>query len=338
MTTPSERSAISQAVQVGIEAVPGTGVAATRRLGSLGVEMGVNVDIKTIRPVGQKYASSTALGKEWTEAELSGSPVYTELPYLLASLISAPTTQAITDGTVATGATRWTFDSTTFGADAPLTLTVEQGDRVRAHRAVYGLISELTMEWSREEIELDGTMLARRLQDGILLTPGATQLPQVPVRPSELSVFLDNTAAGLGTTKLGRAISGEWSIGGDRYLPVWVVDAAQDSFVGHVEGEPEVTSALSLQANAQGMESLVRMRAGGTAFIRLHAVGPVIYTAGAVTVRHELILDTAAQVTEVEQFSEEDGIYAIGFNYTAVHDPTWARAFRATVVTTTSAL
>ncbi len=332
-----ERSTISQAVQIGVEATPGTGVAATRRLGSIGIEMGAQVDTNAQRPNGQKYANLQVLGREWGEASVSGSPAYTELPYLFASLLSTPTVTAIMDGTVATGAHLWTFETDSFGADAPKTYTLEQGDKVRAHRAVYALLSDLTMGWSRSEVSLDGTMTTRRLEDGITLSPGATMLPQVPVRPSELSAYLDVASADLGLTKLLRAISGEWSVG-SRFSPVWVVDAAQPSFVAHTEAEPDASFTLLQQADGQGMANLVALRGGATRFLRLVAEGPVIYSAAGVVHRHRMTLDMAGQVSDVGSFSDEDGVYAVEWTFGAVHDPAWGRAMRVQVVTTTSAL
>lgn len=334
----AERSSISQAVQIGVETTPGTAVAASRRLGSIGIELGVQADIKTRRPIGQKYANLAVLGKEWAEGDVSGAPVYTELPYLFASLLSAPTATVVN---LAAGtpseATRWVFQSSNFDQDIPRTFTVEQGDSVRAHRASYGLLTDLSMSWSRGDIEMDGIMLAKRIEDGVVLTAGATQLPQVPVRPSELSVYLDVASTSIGATKLTRAISGEVSVG-SRFMPVWVVDAAQPSFVNHVEGEPEVGFTLKQQADAEGMANLERMRAGGTAFLRLHAAGPVIAENGATPIRHEMIIDVAGQITEPNSFSDEDGIYAIEWGFGAVFSPEWGHAVRAEVTTTTATL
>ncbi len=327
-----ERSSISQAVQIGVEAVPGTAVAATRRLGSIGVELGVQADVNAQRPTGQKYANLQVLGKEWSEASVSGNPAYPELPYLFASLMSAPTITPVLNGTVPV-ASLWTFDSSSFGADNPKTFTVEQGDAVRAQRAAYALLSDLTVGWSRDEVTLDGTMMARAIEDGIALTPAAAMLPQVPVRPAELSVYLDGAPADLGLTKLLRAISGDWKLA-SRFGPVWVVDAAQPSYVAHVEGEPEATFTLLQQADAQGMANLVSMRNGSTRFCRLEAVGPII----AGTVRHKMTLDMAGQISDVGSFSDEDGVYAAEWTFGAVHDPDWGRAMKVQITTTTAAL
>lgn len=334
----AERSTISQSVQIGVEATPGSAVAALRRLGSVGFSVGVQTEISQRRPIGQKYSSLEVLGKEWTEADIEGGPVYPELPYLFSSLLSRGTVTQLLDGVTTTGAFRWVFESSTFGEDDPVTFTLEQGSaKSRAHRFTNGIISDLDLSWNREEVELGGTMMGRALEDGISLTGNPVGLEQIPVKPTDLSVYLDPTAAGLGNTKLLRALSGEVSVG-SRFSPLWVVDRAQPSFAATLEGEPDVTFSILQQADAQGMESLTAMRKGETRFMRLEALGPVIYGAGATAVRHSMIVDMAGQVSEVEEFSDEDGVYAIGYEFGAVHNPTWGRALRVEVVTTLAQL
>ncbi len=331
-----ERSAITQAVQIGVEVTPGTAVAATRRLGSIGFSIGPKVTTRNQRPTGQKYPTLAILGKEWGEAELEGSPVYTELPYPLASLMSAPTVVQILDGATPTGAYLWTFNSSPYDDDTPKTFTVEQGSSFRAHRVSNAVLTELSVAWSREEIELSGNWITRAIEDGITLTASPTSLPQVPVKPAELSVYLDTTAAGLGTTKLTRALKGEFTVG-DRFAPLWVVDAALPSFATTIEGEPKVEFKMTQMADAAGMASLISMRNGSTRFLRLEGVGPVIYTGG-VTVRHKMTFDVAGQVSDVSPFSDEDGVFAVEWTFTAVVDPVWGKAYEAKIITNTVSL
>lgn len=334
----AERSSITQAVQIGVETDPGTAVAAARRLGSMGFEIGPSVDIKTLRPTGTKYPLLQILGKEWVEADINGMAVYTELPYAFASVISAPVVTSIMDGPTPTGATRWIFDSNTYGDDAPKTFTVEQGSSFRAHRFAHGIIPEYTWSWSREEIELGGTMLGRAIEDGVTLTPTPTQLPQIPVKPADLSVYIDPSAAALGTTKQLRTLSGECNIS-DRFQPLWVVDAAQPSFVSTVEGEPTVEFKIKQMADSQAAANLVAMRAGTSKFLRLRGVGPQIYTSATpLTVNHQVTWDVAGQVSDISKFEDEDGVFAVEYTFNAVHDPTWGKAFRVEVITTTSTL
>ena len=334
----AERSTITQSVQIGVESTPGVAVAANQRLGSMGFAIGPQTEFKPLRPIGQKYPSLQILGKEWAEADLEGSPVYTELPYAFASLINSPTVSQIMDGATPTGAYLWTFQSNTYGDDTPKTFTVEQGSGFRAHRVSNCILTEYSMKWGREEIELSGTWLARAIEDGVSLTASPQALPQIPVKPADLSVYLDTTSAALGTTKQTRTLKGEFTVE-DRYAPLWVVDAAQPSFVTTIESEPTVEFKMTQMADAQAMQSLVAMRGGITSFLRLEGVGPVIFTPTVGDpIRHRMTLDIAGQVSDVSSFDDEDGVYAIEWTFSAVHDPTWGKAFRATVVTTTDSL
>jgi hypothetical protein len=336
----AERSSITQSVQIGVETTPGTAVAASKRLGSLGIAIGPATSFNNFRPVGQKYSSLNVLGQEWTEADLEGAPVYTELPYAFASVVNTPTISQIMDGATPTGAYRWTFESNTFGDDTPKTFTVEQGSSVRAHRVANCILTELGMDWSREEISLSGSWLAKALEDGVTLTSSPTGFDQIPVKPSDLSVYLDTTAAGLGTTKLLRALKGSFSIA-DRYNPLWVVDAAEESFVATVEGEPKVEFKMTQMADAAGMANLLSMRNGDTVFLRLQGQGPKIYTGIATPVGdqyHTVTIDMAGQVSDVSSFGDEDGVYAIEWTFGAVHDPTWGKSSSIEVITTTATL
>lgn len=332
----AERSSISQSVQIGVEATPGTAVAASKRLASIGFQIGPKVESSTVRPIGQKYPTLEIVGKEWAEAELSGAPVYTELPYLFASLMSNPTVTETMDAAVHTGAFKYVFESATFGDDTPKTYTVEQGSSFRAHRIVNGIITSWSMDWDRNEMSIGGTMLGKAIEDGITMTASPTSLPQIPVRPSQLSVYLDTTAASLGTTKLTRAIKGSFKVS-DRFGPLWVVDAAQSSFVNTIEVEPTLEFTLMQMADATAMANLTAMRGGQTRFLRLEAVGPTIYTGG-VTVTHKFTFDIAGQIKDIGSFEDSDGVYAVQWTFGGVHDTTWDKAYHCEVVTTTTAL
>lgn len=331
-----ERSSISQSVQIGVESTPGTAVAASKRLQSLGFKIGPKIESKPTLPIGQKYPALVVVGKEWSEADLEGSPSYTELPYVFASLMSAPTITEYLDGATETGAFRHAFDSATFGDDAPKTYTLEQGSSVRAHRVANGIITSWNMDWSRDEISMGGTLLAKALEDGVTMTASPTSYTQIPVRPSTLSVYLDDSAAGLGTTKLTRALKGSVKIS-DRFGPLWVVDAAQASFANTVEIEPTVEFSIMQMADSAGMANLTAMRNGTTKFMRLEAVGPRIYDA-TTDYYHKFTLDMAGQIGDIEPFEDADGVYAITWNFSAVNDSTWGKAYHVEVVTTTETL
>src|SRR5688500_10965061 len=100
-----ERSALAQGVQVGVEATPGTNVAADKKFVSIGIEPSMQIDMQRFRPMGQKYASILVPGKEWVEADISGVGSYTELIYLCASCLASPAAPTTVDVT----ARQWDF-------------------------------------------------------------------------------------------------------------------------------------------------------------------------------------------------------------------------------------
>lgn len=327
-----ERSSLNQVVQVGVETTAGTSVAATKRFQSIGIEPSPSVEMDQFRPAGQKFRAITTLGKEWTEAGIAGRGSYTEIIYLLSSVLN---TGVITtpDAAGAPTARKWVFSPSSTADDTPKTFTIEHGSAVRAAKFSYGLVSEFGMSFSRDVIEVSGSMLGRAVVDNIVLTASPTVIDLVPIIPTQVSVYVDTTSAALGTTKLTRAISADFNLG-SRFGPVWVLDAANTSFVNHIETEPDLTLNLLLQADAQGMGLLEQLRDGATRFVRIEAVGSNI--GGAIT--YKFTLDMAVKVADTGGFSDADGVFAVEFNFVGVHDGTWGKAIEVSVVNELTAL
>lgn len=322
-----ERSALNQVVQLGVEVTPGTGVAATKKLQSIGIEPSSSVDMDQFRPAGQKFRAITTLGREWVEAPISGRGSYTELIYLFSSVMN---TGVITtpDSVNAPTARKWVFTPSSSADDTPKTFTVEHGSSVRSDRFVYGLVTEVGLSFSRDAIEVSGSMMGRALEDNVALTSaGVTSVELVPIIPTQVTVYLDNTFGALGTTKLTRAISADFSLG-SRFGPVWVLDAANPSFVNHIETEPDLTCDILVQADAQGMGQLNKLRDGSTQFLRIEAIGATIGGA----IKYTFTLDMAVKVADTGGFSDEDGVYAFEINFVGVHDGGWGKTVEASLI------
>lgn len=327
----AERSSLNQNIQLGVEATPGTAVAATKRLQSIGIEPSISVETSQFRPIGSKFNALSTLGKEWVEAPLSGRGTYTEIVYALSSVITSAT-PTVTD----TAGQKWVFSPSDRDADAPKTFTIEHGSNVRADRFTYGLITELGMAFSRDSIELSGSLMGRAIEDGITMTStGVTSPGLVPILPTQVSVYLDDDSASFGNTKMTRMISGDFSLG-NRFGPVWVLDAANPSFVNHIETEPDLHATMTLQADTQGMGLLGNLRNGATKFLRIEAIGDLI--PGATTATYQFTLDMAVKISDTGGFSDADGVYAIEFTGLGVEDSTWGKALEITVVNDIAAL
>lgn len=326
-----ERSALTQGVQVGVEATPGTSVAANKKLVSIGIDPGIEMEPSVFRPMGQKYPSVISPGKEWVEFDLEGVGNYSEVIYPLSSCLVAPGAPATVDGTGRT----WAFAPASAAEDTVKTFTVEQGGVVRAHKFTHALVSELEFTFNRDGVEIGGSGFGQSLSDNITLTAAPTTPPEVPIMGKEIDVYMDTTSAGLGTTKLTRALEAVWTLG-DRFNPLWVLNSANSSFVAAVESEPTGELELTVEADAQGMSILPIMRAGSTRFFRIKATSATL--AGATTEPYSMSLDCAGKVNEPGDFTDEDGVYAIGWTMTFVHDATWGSALKASVTNKETAL
>lgn len=324
-----ERSVLFEGVQIGKETTFGTSVAANKKLLATSFEVGPEVDISVFKPDGYKYNTIASLNTEWTEGSISGQMSYTDLVYLLSSLISADTPT-----TVGTTGSEWVFTSDSDGPDAPVSFTIEQGSSVRAHKFTGALVTGLTLSFSNDGCEVDGTIMGRALTDGITLTVTPTEIALEPVMRTQVSLKLADTAAGLaGATALTRGFAVDWSLT-DRYAPVLALNQLTD-FDAYIESEPSGEVTLLLEADAIGMALLTPMRAGATKFMRIQATGPVI---GAGPATYSLIIDSALKVTDASEFQDEEDIVAMEWTMQFAHDSTFGKAFSVAVINALTAL
>lgn len=324
-----ERASLLQTVQLGVESTPGTSVAADKRLLATSIEAGIEADIKLFRPQGQKFNTLGALGKETSGGDISGVLSYTDFVYLMAGAIAyaAPAQQA------ATAAYKWTAAMAQAVEDAIKTYTIEIGGTVRAHKFVHGMINNLGYTVNRDEASVKGSVIGRAISDGITMTATPTDIALLPVLPTAFDVWMDPTSVALGTTKMTRVFDIDFETG-DRFEPVWAIDSAQNSFVTYVEKAPEPKLSFKMAADAAGMALLTNMRAGTKTFIRIKAVGPLIASTYYNTFQHDL----CCIVSNAEKFEDQDGVYAIGWEFTPTYDATWQKAFEFQVTNTLTTL
>jgi hypothetical protein len=289
--------------------------------------MSPSPDVQIFRPAGQKYPAVASLNREWTELDLDGAITYTEIVYLLSGIM---------EKVIPSGATAktWAFTPSSSAADVIATYTIEQGSAARAHRVAYVLITDLTLTFSRTEATIGGTAIATALEDPFTLTATPTEIALIPVTGPQVQVYVADTAAGLDAAPaLTGAVSVEWAMS-NRFGPAWFLNG-ENEYSQHVELEPELTVTLMQEADAEGMALLPIMRTGATKFVRIEAVGAVI---GAGPDTYMLQIDTACKVTDIGDFSDQDGVYAIEYTLGGFHDPTAGFATRATVINEIAAL
>lgn len=324
-----ERASISQVVQIGVESTAGTAVAANKKLLATQISPSIQTAVKLFRPLGGKYPTVGAQGKEWSQAAVQGQLVYTDVVYHLASIMNyaAPVQQG------ATTAYKWTFTPAQATEDTVKTYTIEMGSSVRAHKVAYGIFDTWGYSINREDCMVKGSMLAQKLSDGITLTSSPTEIALQPVLAQEVSVYMDTTSGGLGTTKMLRVFNIDFELA-SKVGAIWPIDSAQTSFAAHVELEPKAQLKLLVEADAVGMGLLTPLRAGDKRFIQIKAVGPIIASSYTWLFQHSI----CGIISGVSEFKDENGVYAIEWTFDVTYDASWAKSQSLEVNNTLTAL
>lgn len=103
--------------------------------------------------------------------------------------------------------------------DTRKTFTVEVGGSVRGSRFAYGRLSGMSLRIDRNEATLTGKLLGKALTDNHDKRAGLTDNTVIPVMPTQVQVYLADSAAGLaGASALARALRVEWAYRG-RHQP-----------------------------------------------------------------------------------------------------------------------
>lgn len=328
----AERTSITQLLQIGIETTPGTAVAANRLMPSVKLTSGFDGSFTEQRGSGYKFPINQIPGKEFSKAAISGQPTYDELLYLLVSG-GASFAAGVQQG--ATTAYLYTLPINSTAEDTIKTLTAELGSSVRAHKIPGMQTTELTLSGTRDEISLGGSMIGKQTVDGITLTASPTAVPQIPILPKHVDIYMDPLVANIGTTKITRALS--WEIGiRNRYLPLWVVDSAQASYVAAMEAAIDSSFKMKVEADAQGMGLLTTARAGTKQFIRVVATSDQLAgTAFPYKLQWDMCCEVKGWPSTID---DQDGVYAIEWEFSMVHDAGWGKATTVALTNTRATL
>ncbi len=311
------------------------GAAARARRMAYGLvkELGMNFTRKEVKLSGSMLGQALA-----DNAQLSTNQTYT-----LTANASPPTAGTFTltksgqtTGAIAYNATPAAVQSalealSTIGAGNVVVSLTSLGPTLAVANSVYTI--EFRGDLAQQAVTLTGTFTGLTASGSIALAAGTagaapTYLEAVPVVPTQVSLYLADTAAGLaGATAMSRDLTADWKFG-NRFGPAWFLNASQTGFGGHVELKPDLTTKLVAAVNDEGMSLLANMRAGSTKFTRLKCVGPTIEA----TNTYLLQIDMAGKIKkEPDKIGEQDGLAIIGWELGGVYDATWGKALEVTV-------
>ncbi|HEV8639447.1 MAG TPA: hypothetical protein VG370_35000 [Chloroflexota bacterium] len=321
-----DRAVVFEVNQLGLESTPGTSVAADKLMQAMHVALAPAAEVETYGPMGQKYDTLSILNREWSAGAVTGKPTYTEIVYPLSSVL---TTAVITTPGGGTLSRDWTWTPSSTAADTPKTFTIEQGQAGSglAEKATYLIFTELGLSFSRTGgVEMTGSAIARAIATGQTLTGSPTAIALVPIAPGQVSVYVDDTSAALGTTKLLRDFVAEFTIG-DRFNPVWPLNAALTSFDATVEAKPTATLKLTLGNDTAGQAFLATMRTGASKFVRIEAIGALIEGA----IPYKLRIDCHCLVADAPDKGDVEGLSTLEWTFRVAHNAAWGRALQVVV-------
>ncbi|HXG36520.1 MAG TPA: hypothetical protein VNL15_06100 [Dehalococcoidia bacterium] len=325
-------------LQVGIESVKGTLVAATRV---------INGEHRFSEEQ-DFYRSANAIG---VRANVGGAGVITRKGCMLevASELTAeeilwPLLTGIRGAVTPTGAgadKTWTFTPQLTTAVLTIdsaTLEFVRADGVTNHyygEAGYGMTSSFKIDWAFNEVaKLAWSMFARARQTG---TPTAALSPYASreelVSPL-LAVYQDTTWAGLGTTQLTgiiRSASFECTTG---LAPDYTLDARADKdMVQHKVSSLKATLSLVMEFDATAASRFANYRANDIVFIRLKNTGSVVGAANK-TVQ----IDGAYRFTATPEFSADGEQVLMTASLESVYDSTSTKTLEFVVINALAAV
>ncbi len=328
------RATVNQRVQIGAEVTttPGTTVAANKLLQCFDWQFGINADVKFYRPTGRKYDTVQEENTEWVDGTMTGPMDFNGILYPLLSACGSITPPTVADVSSYT----WVISPPVSGTIAPQTYSIQQGDpTTRAHKFAYGLFTEFGYTATRHDFTCSGKLLGQPITDGATLTSSPSAIALSPIPSKFINVYFDSTSGGLGVTQLLKPLSITYLMTGI-YVPEWVLNRANLGYTTHVDMAPKTTMKLKVEADAQGMSPLPLLQSGATYFLEVDALGGL---AGSATVHYEFKHDMAVKVNKpASTFQDDNGVYAIEWEFDIVEDSGWGKSQMFTVANTIAGL
>lgn len=271
-------------IQIGRETTKGTLVAATRKLVGDGTFTEEQDFYRPPYATGRRgnVGGAGVITRKGMMLDVATDLTAEEILWLLETGIKGQVA-----GVDSAGDVTWTFEpELTTGVPTIDTATVElvRSDGVTNHyygEFGYAMCSKFKIEWAfNEPVKLSYTMFGRARQPGAPTAALAAYTTREVLVAPLLSMYLDTSWAGLGTTQLtGIARSGSIEIT-TGFEPDYKTDGRADKdFSKHKVGNPMAVVSLVLEEDAVGAARWADYRANSLVFMRFKFLGNTIVAA-----------------------------------------------------------
>lgn len=329
------RASVNQQVQVGVESVHGTGVAASKLLTAFTWSFGGKPSTKQFRGTGRQYPSASALLTDESVIKASGPGDFAQLAYIFSSLWGAPSFTLHGASSTAYDL-KWTPPLVGSYAANAKSYTFQQGDTVDAEQYTFGVFTGAGYSFGRkQEVAMTADAMAQTFTDGVSLTGSPTVVEQLPMVGAMMNVYLDTTSGGIGGTQLTDPLKVEYKAS-DYYAGYWPINRANGSFTDIIDKEKKHELKIALQANSTGIAvKSGYLTTGARAYVRVSGVGQTIDAGHSVTAA--MTHDMACFVTSMSEFGDEEGVYRVEYTLTVAEDSAWSTG-QAQIMTLTNLL
>ena len=346
-----ERATVYEGLQLGVESTAGTAVPALKRLRGLELEITPQMPTEALRPIGNKFSTDVVRQKEHCEGTLRGQVCYTDLVYLLSSLlceatVTTPTTNGtwtvvvggsgmftLTFGGQKTAAIAHNAEATAVQTALEALSTVGAGNVAVAGGAGEYVIAFTGALRDAEHTTLSGAGTGCSVVIGNAASPGGGEVTAVglaPVSPTQVSVLLGSTF--LGMAKLTRLLEATLSVQ-ERHLPVFTLDGGEPSFSATVEGAGDPTARITVVQNSEADLYMQRLRNRTQQWCRIVANGPEIEPG----FNHRLEITFPCKFTSAGR-GDTEGAYTGNYDLQVIYDETAGYGLKVVVDTDLASL
>jgi hypothetical protein len=313
----ANRPAVNIINQLGVETVKGTAVPAIRKMTELSISLTPELQTKFFRAAGYKVDTTGVNQREWTKGKYDGVLSYNSIIYILESMFGSAA------GGVATGSGfTWQYDPLSTGQNPNnKTFSIEHGDSIAVQKAAYAILNSCSFDFGTDDVKVSGEVLAQTLGAGAITTASVTEIATNPVTVNQLDIYVDPTAAALGTTRLTDCYNESVAFG-PAYGPKFIHDTTFPSFKELIEMIISLKFSFEAEFSAQARALYLAAKAANLPhqFLRIKATGPLI----SVGVNNLIQIDLCGAL---ESADENTGglMDTYKFNFNAVHDVTWGK-------------
>lgn len=321
------RATVNRQVQIGVESVAGTPVAANKSLPSLSLYLTRTFETKDYRSQGYKPNTVSQIIKDFGTGRLTGPLNYNEIIYPLNSMVTGVVT---TPGGGTTSRTH-TFTPAGIGEDTFKTFTIQEGDTTAATQMSYSVFSEFGLTANNSTADITGALFGRTPTTATL-SPAPTAVALLPVNVREIDLYMDPTFAAIGTTKITDHLETTFNIT-NKYGQKWVLNTSYTSFKDVIELAPALTLSFTTEHNAQSRAFYDTLTSNPVQYFRFQATGPIIEAA----IAYKFQLNAGVYVKATEQLDSE-GVWGYRYDCMPVYTPTFPGAWSVVVTNNLTAL